>query len=375
MLAAFALWPGVAVASIAWYTARNGPAIRHRTGKGLARQVAEQFAVLRHSVAPRRYYVFGLYDDAKRARARHYLHPLGAQQGVFKLLNRVLGGDTVALKNKERFGRRCRERDLAAIETIAVVVKGAVQHWGVSEPRLPDVDLIMKPVFGSKGRGIERWDYRAPGSYQQHAKNGDVRSGSELLERVKRASSREAYLVQPRLVNHPQIADLGCETLSTVRVYSILDERGAPEVTHASFKMAADAWTPVDNFCAGGIATTVELATGELGMADSGRATLDWTDRSTRPDSGALILGRKLPDWDQVLDLAARAHTAFPEAVVIGWDIALSDRGPVLVEGNVTPTLDLPQRYCGAALGDTRFGELLAHHARRAEALLAERGA
>ena len=130
VLAAFALWPGVAVAGIAWYTARNGPAIRHRTGKGLARQVAEQFAVLRHSVTPRRYYVFGLYDDAKRARARHYLHPVGAQQGVFKLLNRVLGGDTVALKNKVRFGRRCRERDLAAIETIAVVVKGAVQTLG-----------------------------------------------------------------------------------------------------------------------------------------------------------------------------------------------------------------------------------------------------
>jgi hypothetical protein len=77
VLAAFALWHGVAVASIAWYTARNGTAIRRRTGKGLARQVAEQFAVLRHSVTPRRYsvtprryYVFGLYDDASgRGRA------------------------------------------------------------------------------------------------------------------------------------------------------------------------------------------------------------------------------------------------------------------------------------------------------------------
>ena len=47
--------------------------------------------------------------------------------------------------------------------------------------------------------------------------------------------------------------------------------------------------------------------------------------------------GAKLPDFDKLSSLVARAHSLlFPEVMLIGWDVALTrDRGWVLIEPNI----------------------------------------
>ena len=44
-----------------------------------------------------------------------------------------------------------------------------------------------------------------------------------------------------------------------------------------------------------------------------------------------------------MLDLCFRAHRAFAGLRIIGWDVGITDDGPLLVEGNATPDLDLMQ--------------------------------
>jgi hypothetical protein len=86
----------------------------------------------------------------------------------------------------------------------------------------------------------------------------------------------------------------------------------------------------------------------------------------THPLTGAAIFGRKIPRWEEVLDLARRTHAVFSDHVAIGWDIAVLEGGPALVEGNKSPDLDIIQRTHGGPVGNSRFGELLAFHLRRA---------
>jgi D-alanine-D-alanine ligase-like ATP-grasp enzyme len=74
--------------------------------------------------------------------------------------------------------------------------------------------------------------------------------------------------------------------------------------------------------------------------------------------------------WDEVKKFALDAHRAFTDRVVIGWDIAILDDGPILIEGNGNPDMDILQRFMRVGLRDHRFGELLTHHLRaRAETL------
>ena len=73
-----------------------------------------------------------------------------------------------------------------------------------------------------------------------------------------------------------------------------------------------------------------------------------------------------LPFWGETLALARQAHAAFPFCTVVGWDIAITASGPVVIEGNSNPDVDIMQRPFRAPLGSTRFGELLAFHLKHA---------
>ena len=52
------------------------------------------------------------------------------------------------------------------------------------------------------------------------------------------------------------------------------------------------------------------------------------------PGTDRPFAGFELPHWTAIKDLALRAAAAFPWARSIGWDIGITDRGPVLIEGN-----------------------------------------
>jgi putative polysaccharide biosynthesis protein len=178
--------------------------------------------------------------------------------------------------------------------------------------------------------------------------------------------------VQPRVVNHPSIADLSNGALSTVRVLSCLNELGVPEIVAASFRMAIGGNVTVDNIHAGGIAAAVDIEAGTLGPASNlgDDAALGWLD--CHPDTGGKILGRTLPLWADVLKLARWAHCAFADRVVIGWDIAILVEGPTLVEGNSGPDVDLMQRPLRRGIGQGRFAELLLYNLRGGQAAPAQ---
>ena len=52
------------------------------------------------------------------------------------------------------------------------------------------------------------------------------------------------------------------------------------------------------------------------------------------------------------------AHRKFNDRVVIGWDIAVLEDGPILIEGNGNPDLDILQRFMRVGLREHRFAEI-----------------
>jgi hypothetical protein len=104
-------------------------------------------------------------------------------------------------------------------------------------------------------------------------------------------------------------------------------------------------------------------------------ARLGWVRH--HPTTGAPIRGKRLPCWDEVKQLAVRAHGAFRPRVLIGWDIAITNEGPVIIEGNRGPDMDLMQRFMdvGFCADGHRFGELLAYHLQARAASEAVQGA
>jgi len=368
-------WPFIMPAVIAVFTWYNGGWVKKRTGKGILRQMSEQLMLAAaHALLPPWYYIFELYRDDNRRRAGEYLNRFETKRFIYPFLRKYNGGlpvpavrSTECLSDKALFADRCRQHGLPAVSALKVFENGRVVRSEGSEADLPEFDLFVKKLRGTGGRGAERWEYQGGGLYRDHT--GAILSAKALIERLAASTvDKRGCVVLPRLVNHPDIADLSNGALATVRVVTCRNERDEYEVTNASLRMAQGSASIVDNFHAGGIVARVDLPTGVVGPATDGAMALGpgrgWCD--THPDTGAPIAGRTLPYWPETLDLARRAHSlAFPDHVVIGWDIAILADGPRLVEGNKGPDLDLVQKSHRGPLGNARLGELLAFHLRR----------
>jgi hypothetical protein len=362
------LWPCIAAGmSIPWLR-RNAAAIRALTGKGMARQFAEILRLaVAHHVTPQYYYMFELYLDDRRAKAGDYLMRYETKEIAYRLLKPVGGESGTAIKNKLRFPDYCRAHDLPAVPILAAFKQGRrIAGTGA----LPPTDLFIKRIFGKGGARAERWNWS--GAFYRSTR-GEECDAAALLQHVAALSQREAYLIQPAVSNHPDLADLMLGALATVRLLTCRDERGGYEVTNASFRTSVNPKSPVDNIHAGGIAAPVELATGRLGPAsDLGKGPrFQWYDR--HPVTDGQIAGRILPFWREAMALAVKAHAAFGEWVVIGWDVAILGDGPILIEGNKGPDVDLIQRPLRAPIGSGRFGALLAYNLERSRFMQAGR--
>ena len=354
MAMALLLWPLVLLGGMALFTARNGRAIAARSGRALPMQLWDQLRLyFGHGYLAPWYYIFSLHDADLRRDAGAFLQRFETKRCVYQRLARRLR-PTSPLSDKHAFARHCEAHALAATPSLMLVTGGAIP------PALPEQDLFVKPIRGNGGKGAERWDWLDDGRYRRA--DGLVLVARDLAARLGALSDGEARIVQPRLRNHPAITDLSNGALQTVRALTCLDERGAPELIGAVFRMGIGANGTVDNFHAGGIVSAIDLATGTLGPAtDLGMsARIGWLD--AHPDSGARIIGRTLPLWNEVAALAVAAHAAFADRVLIGWDIGITSDGVRLVEGNHAPDLDIMQRPQRRGLADSRLAELLAFH-------------
>jgi hypothetical protein len=353
----FELLTGVVLAPVAvplaalWFTLRNGPIIRKRQGKGLFAQFGEQLRLYSSAgiVGPW-YYILSLHRDGER-RAPTFLQRCETKRGIYALLRGKTGSP---LGQKQLFAERC-----AAAGLRCVACEMVVGDSPVDPARLPDCDLFVKPLVGSGGKGAERWDCMGP---RRWISAGLELSDKDLIDRLR--GKGRPFIVQKRVQTHPAVEPLTSGATPTVRALTMIDDHGEPELVASVFRMSFGANRTVDNIHAGGLACAVSLNDGRLGLASNlgSDARLGWT--SVHPTTGAQIEGTRLPYWDEVKDLAVQAHRLFADRLLIGWDIAIDENGPILIEGNRGPDMDLMQRFMETGFCDHRLGELIAWHLR-----------
>jgi len=352
-------WPFVVIGLQISFTLKNGAEAARRSHRPVRRQLLDQLRLyLTAGVLPPWYYIFELHRRPSTGHAREFIYRWESKAGFLRLLKEGHRATATELNNKAEFAEHCREHQIRAAPVLAVLAGGEVVYCAF--PAEFETDLFIKPVTGRGGKGAQRWDHVGEATYQ--APGGERLSRDLLCARLIRQSRMGSLLVQQRLRNHPALEPLNNGALSTIRVLTCLDESGQPEIVGAAMRMAIGPNCTVDNLHAGGIAAAVDLDTGTLGQAsDLGASgTLGWLDR--HPDSGAPITGFVVPLWSEVREFAVRTHKAFADRCLVGWDIAVTPEGPVLVEGNGAPDLDIMQRFIRHGLMAARLGLLLAFH-------------
>lgn len=145
-------------------------------------------------------------------------------------------------------------------------------------------------------------------------------------------SSGVRWLIERRARPHPALAAMHGDRLGTVRLHSMVFDSGRVETGFPIYRIPVRG-NGADNLTAGNIAAGVDLATGVLGHAEplAGEPHQDY-----HPATGAPIRGVQLPCWSETKDLVLRATPCLPGLRCLGWDIGLTDAGPVIIEVNAS---------------------------------------
>lgn len=152
---------------------------------------------------------------------------------------------------------------------------------------------------------------------------------------------RGNYIFEEIVINH---RDLKClsDCLNTVRVYTLLKDN-KPQVLGTYLRVGGMNQV-VDNFHAGGHILPVDW---ETGIILSHGATLDGKKYEFNPKSNISYKGFKLPNWDKIKQEMASICSVVPDIRYVGWDIAITENGFELIEGNILPDPCLLQMYFG----------------------------
>ena len=350
--------PFLVIGMIVWFTARNGRTIHRVAGRSIIAQLGDQvWLYVKAGVLPPWYYIYELHRHPVKREARSFIQRCEGKDGVPALF-RQIKPPTTDLNDKAAFARWCEARGVATVPVLAVVRQDGVD--GLHSLDQLATDLFVKPLAGKGGRGASRWDFVGPGQYL--SSDGRKLDAMGMLFAIAAESWSGPRMIQPRIRNHPDLDPLNNDALATVRALTCLNEAGEPELLGAVLRMAIGSNHVVDNLHAGGIAAAIDLASGRLGKASNlgMDCSLGWLDR--HPTSGERIAGVAMPLWPQFRAFTEQAHRAFSDRILVGWDVAMTPDGLMLVEGNGNPDLDIMQRAYRRGWMAGRLGQLLAHH-------------
>ncbi|MFS0867483.1 sugar-transfer associated ATP-grasp domain-containing protein [Microbacterium sp. 179-B 1A2 NHS] len=135
-------------------------------------------------------------------------------------------------------------------------------------------------------------------------------------------------LVEEVLVQHPDMASLYPRSVNSLRVVSYLDPDGEVHVLAGVLKIGNGG--VIDNFSNGGMYTMLD----ERGRALHAASDEEGRPFAEHPVTGVTITGFQVPLYDEVLALVDRLARTVPAMPYIGWDVAITASGPVVIEGN-----------------------------------------
>ncbi len=216
--------------------------------------------------------------------------------------------------------------------------------------------LFFEKVFTSLD--TEAIFFRPPSEY---GGKGCFKITKEAL--ISEINDRYETIINGRFVHteiinqHEEINKIHSKSVNTIRIISLITSEGDIELI-CSFMRFGVGNSPVDNASSGGFFVGVNLDDGTL--KPSGLYMLEYGggDIYEHPDSGFKFEGFKIPYFEEACKEVINAVKVIPDRF-IGWDIAITQNGPLIVEANWDPHIFLSDYAYGGLLKNEHIKKLV----------------
>lgn len=148
------------------------------------------------------------------------------------------------------------------------------------------------------------------------------------------------YIFQRKITQCVEMARLNPCSINTIRIVTV-NKDGNPYVLSSVLRVGTAKSCNVDNWAAGGLSVGVNnlgklRKYGFFKHADLGKTDI-------HPDTKVVFSEFQIPQYRECAAAAIEAHRHFYGVRFIGWDVAVTDQGPVFIEGNDNWEISLMQ--------------------------------
>ncbi len=208
-------------------------------------------------------------------------------------------------------------------------------------------DTIFNDYLGRKWIATENITYKEFENFVKRQEfifykklDGSRGIGAKKINVKKYNNTRELYnyvkeldkgIIEEHIIAHKDINKICDSGLSTFRVLT-LNKDGECKILECVF-MIANGNIVNCEATGGGLTACVNL---ETGVVETDAVDINRNFYITHPLSGEPIKGFQVPYWNEVIKLVNEIYNKIPGINYIGWDIAITDNGPIVIEGNAS---------------------------------------
>ena len=182
--------------------------------------------------------------------------------------------------------------------------------------------IIAKNTYGGGGKQVFKINIT------------NFKTTDELLNYLL---NKNINIVEDLIIQHSKINALYPGSVNTVRIVTFL-KNNKVNIMVAYLRIGKD--KPVDNIRSGGILIPIDL---EKGITITVGSDYNNNVFESHPVTQKKLIGFEIPMWNESVNLVIEAAKKHKEVGIVGWDVAITEKGPVVIEGNYYPASTLYQ--------------------------------
>ncbi len=203
--------------------------------------------------------------------------------------------------------------------------------------------IFVKPIEGEEGANSFRFD------------EADITP--ENCADLFRLMETVSFIFQETIKQHPTLNSIYPQSINSLRVHSFFDqEKNDYEIVSVMMRIGRNG-AVVDNCGVGGMYIAIDLESWTLGSVAQTYLSRGGHTFTAHPDTGHVFAGTKLPFREETFAIIKAAAPLFTSDF-IGWDVALTETGPIILEGNENPHLGMAQWGVGGFKNHPRYKEI-----------------
>lgn len=170
--------------------------------------------------------------------------------------------------------------------------------------------IFAKPRRGVEGRGVNKLTI------------------DNVEEIIDYCINNKLDLLEEAISQHPHMNKLYPDSVNTIRFITLVKDDEV-ELLGASLRIGNG--SHIDNAAGGGLYASVDIKNGKL---DSLAFNSLGEKHIKHPITNHFIKEFEIPFWSEVIEMCKKAALEVPEVRCVGWDVAITEKGPLLIEGN-----------------------------------------